>query len=452
MESNATDRRRRIPARCKSLSAMFIQRLLPSKASAIMKRPGANPATRGKSRPLSSSSESTQNSVSQDLAKNSHSAQPVDLREDTTSVDYSRTEVSPYDAVPLPLDDTHKIRLLRILPKLAGNTNDMISCELRLASLHERYVALSYRWGDQPATELIRLNGQLFPLRRNLWEFLRQKREEDDAGASEFWIDALCIKQESNSERSHQVDMMGQIYLSATKVLIWLGPAKQSYSAAMSRIESVFDPRQPAEWFIDGDWEIAQMGAPFCDPYWTRAWIVQECVLAAELELQCGSDRLPSAKLCQIGVLPIKTKEWNDHRRTFLINVHNHLNSTPAMKVLQARNTIAGALHPSYRCIRPWEHTWPILACSDPKDRIYSLLGLMRDASRGRLVPDYDISAVELFLRVVDVYGLDDVWTLNNLGKQLELTEGPPELWPSEVKRAFIRLGGTSGFMFCGLS
>jgi hypothetical protein len=38
-----------------------------------------------------------------------------------------------------------------------------------------------------------------------------------------LWIDALCINQEDDRQRGHQVEMMGSVYLQASEVLIWLG-------------------------------------------------------------------------------------------------------------------------------------------------------------------------------------------------------------------------------------
>lgn len=46
------------------------------------------------------------------------------------------------------------------------------------------------------------------------------------------WIDALCVDQDNVSERSHQVNVMGQIYTAACQVLIWLGPEDESTSSA----------------------------------------------------------------------------------------------------------------------------------------------------------------------------------------------------------------------------
>ncbi len=40
-----------------------------------------------------------------------------------------------------------------------------------------------------------------------------------------LWVDTICIDQASNSERSHQIQLLAGIYNDATSVIAWLGPA-----------------------------------------------------------------------------------------------------------------------------------------------------------------------------------------------------------------------------------
>jgi hypothetical protein len=177
------------------------------------------------------------------------------------------SEAAVYDAAPLPLGSSNKIRLLEIFDESEGKP---ISCALHVASQDDTYVALSYMWGDEPPTRSITLNGQPFSIRQNLWDFLHQRRQdqEADTDAKYLWIDALCINQTSNSEKSHQVAMMGDIYLNALWVQIWLGPAKESLSRAMTLLQDI-------EQNIDED-PSSDIGyeelLELCEhPYWSRA-------------------------------------------------------------------------------------------------------------------------------------------------------------------------------------
>jgi hypothetical protein len=81
------------------------------------------------------------------------------------------------------------------------------------------------------------------PVRRreNLWAFLRQSQETlPDAT---FWIDALCINQKSNKERGHQVQLMGDIYSRASKVVVWLGDEGTSISYLFWFLKDTEDQR-----------------------------------------------------------------------------------------------------------------------------------------------------------------------------------------------------------------
>jgi hypothetical protein len=45
-----------------------------------------------------------------------------------------------------------------------------------------------------------------------------------------LWIDAICINQSDNEEKSQQVRLMGEIYSKAEVVRVWLGPSTEDVS------------------------------------------------------------------------------------------------------------------------------------------------------------------------------------------------------------------------------
>jgi hypothetical protein len=55
----------------------------------------------------------------------------------------------------------------------------------------------------------------------NLYLGLRQLR--DKWGSVRLWVDAICINQKDNDERTSQVGMMRKIYERSTEAIIWLG-------------------------------------------------------------------------------------------------------------------------------------------------------------------------------------------------------------------------------------
>jgi len=94
------------------------------------------------------------------------------------------------------------------------------------------FIALSYAWGDLNHTEELLLDGQPVQRTVNLIAGLRRLRALlENSSAPDiflesgilFWIDALCINQADETEKSAQVPRMGAIYGAAEVVLAWLG-------------------------------------------------------------------------------------------------------------------------------------------------------------------------------------------------------------------------------------
>ena len=135
-------------------------------------------------------------------------------------------------------------RLLRILPahpdKLPGNAPircQLFECPLLSADKTRPYEALSYVWGPQSSNpQFITLvendndndsdNGEerhcRFPVGESLHAALKALR--DPFIERVVWIDAICINQGDNDEKSEQVGFMARIYARAGGgVIIWLG-------------------------------------------------------------------------------------------------------------------------------------------------------------------------------------------------------------------------------------
>lgn len=118
-----------------------------------------------------------------------------------------------------------EIRVLWVLP---GQDEENVSCELETVSLmaRPRYTAFSYVWGDQTHVRHISLNGQSFAVTEHLEDALHTLRLTDTRKC--FWIDQLCIDQRSIEDRNRQVNLMGEIYASASEVFVWLDEIAES--------------------------------------------------------------------------------------------------------------------------------------------------------------------------------------------------------------------------------
>ncbi|KAI4132341.1 MAG: hypothetical protein LQ341_006283, partial [Variospora aurantia] len=169
------------------------------------------------------------------------------------------------------------------------------------------YEALSYTWGGNHLSHTVFVDTedgqqqqQSLPVTENLHAALLHLR--DTSSPRTLWIDAICINQDDKEERSQQVARMGDIYKSAAKVIIWLGPEGGNSTAAIHALEELAS-KINVDWThytisaanqedIRSGWLDLTQHAPFDDETWfsvvrllnrswfSRLWIWQEVFLA----------------------------------------------------------------------------------------------------------------------------------------------------------------------------
>ena len=126
-----------------------------------------------------------------------------------------------YDLLPRLKD--HEIRLLRVM---TGNIGLMCSIEhVRITDkdAYQKYTAVSYTWGSEIRDRYIYWGWRAIPITESCLEALKACHRVGGFQANYCWIDQLCIDQSNPAEKSQQVQMMGEIYSMADKVLVWLG-------------------------------------------------------------------------------------------------------------------------------------------------------------------------------------------------------------------------------------
>jgi hypothetical protein len=117
-------------------------------------------------------------------------------------------------------------RMLVLKPAAERNSSLKFSLiQIRLSEMKE-VVALSYTWGEPVFTERLWTiqedrEDSYLEISPNLSNILRWLR--DASSVQNIWVDAVCINQNSKSEKSMQVTDMWKIYSLASKVKIWLG-------------------------------------------------------------------------------------------------------------------------------------------------------------------------------------------------------------------------------------
>jgi hypothetical protein len=135
-----------------------------------------------------------------------------------------------------PIKNPNSIRLLKLEP---SDGTSALCCTLIEASLDSAsaYNALSYTWGSQDLSKHIYCDGKILLVTENCREFLLNIRSKTESLA--LWIDAICINQKSEAERSQQVQLMGDIYKTARQVLIWLGKETRESNLAFEYLSHI---------------------------------------------------------------------------------------------------------------------------------------------------------------------------------------------------------------------
>jgi hypothetical protein len=101
--------------------------------------------------------------------------------------------------------------------------------------------------------------------------------------------DALCINQTNPIEKGLQVESMGETFSGASAVVIWLRPPEQTLSDSIAAAANVPNGKDASFPKRRGQHHADALNRLLENPYWTRAWIVQEFILAQTLFVQYGS-------------------------------------------------------------------------------------------------------------------------------------------------------------------
>jgi hypothetical protein len=128
-------------------------------------------------------------------------------------------------------------RLCKILPGLGDSP---VLCELTneaISTQSGNYEALSYTWGTGRQQRWIKLNDKAYYVQPSLLLALRAIRKHDESLL--VWIDAVCINQSDDTERAHQVLMMGDIYRNARQVLAGIGLAADGSDAFFDYLANI---------------------------------------------------------------------------------------------------------------------------------------------------------------------------------------------------------------------
>ncbi|KAF2181282.1 hypothetical protein K469DRAFT_752834 [Zopfia rhizophila CBS 207.26] len=371
---------------------------------------------------------------------------PLRFRDDSPRPTASTPPIFATPLAPPPQNEYTYICIgseqVRLLLLSKGRYEEPVHCSLkvmhisRLKGSQLGYQALSYAWGEDDAKheiflkdvnvsaeglapeEIYRLaTAQAVPrrfyVRYNLYQALKRIRSETTD--LWFWIDAVCINQENDVEKSHQLAKMLDIYYDGHH--------------AMDFIPSIVNLKL-LDRMVAGegpDKKTAISWVAFANllrrPWFRRRWVIQEVASSRRASVQCGKksinwiDFADAVQLFIAKVERIRAIYDSSELSKQDPDALSHVESVGATAIVSTTNNVlrkaeSGMVLDRLLNIESLVMTFPHFEASDPRDTIYALLSLASDGHmsiRGEswssittsLVPDYTKSALQIYMEFV---------------------------------------------------
>ena len=309
------------------------------------------------------------------------------------------------------------------------------------------YQAISYCWGDSPATCPILVDGIVFHAPKSATEVLKNFRLEDRP--INLWVDAISIDQVDLNERASQVAMMGDIHAHATQTRIWLGKdndqtlcqlricrsiaeqiaEKLGSDGTLDELDSIIDDLQ----LPDND-ELGYLDSFFNRRWFTRVWVFQEVALSRRCVCYIGKSSIAWQDVMLTAYWCLRSNIIDNQHLSISSEDNIYLPSIIWTDRLEGYRFKYGGLTLfqlmlASRCLK----------ASNPRDKIYGLLGMTRWSSSGRslpkgIQPNYKISIRDCMRNATRVM-IEEDENLEVLGGTLlhgiEKSEYENEPWPS---------------------
>lgn len=356
-----------------------------------------------------------------------------------------------------PLPQKNSIRLLQLKP---GEGQNPLECNISTHDLDAptlpSYYAVSYTWGSSIYDCLVIASRRIPPddelhsrysVRHPLWCEKRRflistnlrnalRRFRDLLNPITLWIDAICINQEDIHERASQVLLMKTIYYNAQYVWLWLGEQLDGSSSALELLSQLARKGESAQFNEDSlpsmdDFEDAdvceELGIPdrysphwksvvklFDRPVFQRIWIIQEVVAARETLVFCGSAEPTTLADIFWGAFFLRRSGLGSLIDSEHGSGKNRMHYLLALCEYQHKWTLHS---PDLR----WSLISTTRRCqaSDPRDKIFAVIGLFRDFGRefslSETASESDITnGIDIPSRNIDQEAIRSLWTSPN--------------------------------------
>lgn len=297
-----------------------------------------------------------------------------------------------------------KPREIRLLRPSQDDNSGKIICEFKTVSLDKLeigYLPISYCWGDGTLTDTIWFHDNRFlKVTKSVPNIIRYFTSKNFSG--HLWIDAICINQADAIEKGQQVQLMQEIYGRVEYVVAWIERVSSKCDVVPSfinRLNSAVTELLRAKKPITGEAISEFPGCEYPSPAWRalaffldlpwfrRVWIIQEVVLAKQMGIVYGDEIITWSILGRV-ITVINN-----------IGLHYMLEGSDDTGEFVAPEGIKNiSVMYAFKIIRDSGAPVTIQAClldsrnfkaTDPRDKMFAMLGIATDVDDPVLVPDY---------------------------------------------------------------
>jgi len=325
---------------------------------------------------------------------------------------WGRRQARPYQYAPLIAS-----RQIRLLEVSYGRDPKNFICELVPVSLDDlliQYLAVSYTWGDPEHYSTVTFsNHEMLNITKSVSIILDTMFVKNKC--IYVWIDSICINQNDIEERSIQIRLMNEIYSKAQQVLICLGESTLESNRAIDFIIPLRGATEEASraaedpsfvphklifskgGFDDSSSSWIALSNLLNRSWFTRIWVVQEVAVAINPIFICGNRAVAWDDLASVSYLI-----YEHSLIRYLQNDSNSLQSTISATKGLLSLTIMDCVRHAQQQGQPKTLQETLIQlhgfnATDPRDKIFALLGLAADTGEVILDPDYTALAEEVY-------------------------------------------------------
>ena len=260
--------------------------------------------------------------------------------------------------------------------------------------------SLYYQAGGSHHRQAIICDGVEVLVGGELYAALKRLRDKDNPRV--MWVDALCINQGDPEERKGHVQLMGQIYAQASKVVIWLGEGiaanvqafdalwhggrrllelqKQENDTGMVRAKFLGDPEMQRH-----HWDA--LGDLLRSTWFERVWVIQEIANAPKAEIQIGESIWPWE------FFSLVVYAFREHDVDVLLQGRGKVTAIAAVGLIFSLGGERRVRQSLLNILRSSRHFKSTL----PQDKFYGILGLASDVADGLVPVDYTLDTTAVY-------------------------------------------------------